>query len=60
MQNQGTATGSYREWAKLLSEANESSDDLHIADDLLELVERIPELYAQSSKTFLIVDWFYP
>ena len=59
MQNQDTATASYGKWAKLLSEANESSDDLHIADDLLELVERIPELYAQPSKAFLI-DEFYP
>ena len=58
MQNQDTATASYREWAKLLSEANESSDDLHIADDLLELVERIPELHAKPSKTFLIHDQF--
>lgn len=60
IQYQDTITASYREWAKLLSEANESADDIHIADDLLELVERTPELYAHRSKAFLIHDQPYP
>ena len=59
-QYQDTLTTSYREWAKLLSEAKESADDLHIADDLLELVERTPELYAHPSKAFVIHDQPYP
>ena len=60
IQYQDTVTASYRKWAKLLSEANESADDLHIADDLLELVERAPELYAHPSKAFLIHDQPFP
>lgn len=39
---------------------SESVDDLHIADDLLEFVERIPELYAHRSKAFSIHDQPYP
>ena len=60
IQYEDTETASYREWAKLLSEANESADDLHIADDLLEIVERTPELYAHPSKAFSILDQPYP
>lgn len=60
IQYQDTVTASYREWTKLISEANESADDLHIADDLLELVERTPELCAHPSKAFLIHDQPYP
>ena len=44
----------------MLSEATERADDLQIADDLLELVERAPELYAHPSKAFLIHDQPFP
>ncbi|KAL9065322.1 MAG: hypothetical protein Q9161_008309 [Pseudevernia consocians] len=60
IQCEDTAIASYREWATLFSEANESADDLHVADDLLELVERTPELYAHPSKAFAIHDTPYP
>ena len=60
IQTQNTVTASYRGWAKKLSEASESADNLLIADDLLELLERTPELYAHPSKAFLIHDQPYP
>ncbi len=59
-QHNDTATASYKIWAKLLSEAKESTGNLHIADDLLELLQRIPELYAHHGKAFLIHDEPYP
>ena len=59
-QHNDTATASYKIWAKLLSEAKESTGNLHIADDLLELLQRIPELYAHHRKAFLIHDEPYP
>ena len=58
-QYQDMLTASYREWAKLLSETKENTDDLHITNDFLELVERIPEFYAHFSKVFVIHDQFY-
>ena len=60
IQPQDTVEASYRKWAKMLSEANANADDLQIADDLLELVERAPELYAHPSKAFLIHDQPFP
>jgi len=47
-------------WAKLLSEVKESTCNLHIADDLLKLLQRIPGLYAHHGKAFLIHDEPYP
>ena len=44
IQCEDTIIASYKEWATLVSEANKSADDLHIADNLLKLVERTPEL----------------
>lgn len=58
-QHHDTATASYKLWAKLLSEAKESTGSLHTADDLLELLQRIPELYGHHSKAFLIHDESY-
>lgn len=59
-QYQDTVTASYEIWANLLSEAKESTGDLHIADDLLELLQRILALYAHRSKRFSIIDQPYP
>lgn len=59
-QHHDTVTASYEIWAKLISEAKESTGDLHIADDLLELLQQIPGLYAHHSKGFSILDQPYP
>jgi len=39
-------------WTKLLSEVKESTCNLHIADDLLKLLQRTPGLYAHHGKAF--------
>ena len=59
-QYQDTVTASYEIWAKLLSKAKEITDDLHIADDLLDLLQQIPGLYAHDSKRFSISDQPWP
>lgn len=54
VQHADTANAGYKTWARLVLEAKESTADLHIADNLLDLLSRIPELYARHSKSFSI------
>lgn len=53
-QHHGTATASYETWAKLVSEAKESTVSFHTADGLIKLLQQIPELYPHNSKAFFI------
>ena len=55
-QHSATATAGQEAWTSLLAEAKGSTGNFHIAENLLELLELIPELKAQESKPFVIHD----
>lgn len=56
VQHDVIASASHELWAKLVSEAKENTADLHIAENLIDLLARVPELYARHSKAFSIHD----
>ena len=59
-QHHATVATGYSLWAKQVSEAKDSTDSIHIADDFLELLQKIPEIYAPHSKAFCPHEVFHP
>ncbi len=59
-QHNDTVADSYGRWTKLVLDATKSRGDLCVADNLLELLQRIPELSAHPSKPFSILDQPHP